>query len=85
MMAVEVETEPVFKAGTPKELFQKTPVFSASMGVAGIAWDIHPESGRFLMLSYSTTPDDGSTVENPDKINIVLNWFEELKQLAPVQ
>lgn len=55
------------------------------LGMGFIAWDIHPDSGRFLMLSYSTTPDDGSKVENPDKINIVLNWFEELKQRAPVE
>jgi serine/threonine-protein kinase len=41
MMAVEVETEPNFKAGSPKELFS---------GVYGRGYDVAPD-GRFVMIT----------------------------------
>jgi hypothetical protein len=44
---------------------------------------------RFLMIKASeTTADDSSsaeaTDEEPLKINIIVNWFEELKDKMPV-
>ncbi len=41
-------------------------------------WDISPDGKRFLMLK-------DAAVEGSRKINIVLNWFEELKQRVPVK
>jgi Tol biopolymer transport system component len=42
-----------------------------------------PDGKRFLMMKETgaTTSSD----EGPRKINIVLNWFEELKQRVPVK
>jgi pectate lyase len=42
---------------------------------------IHPDGKRFLMMKESgaTSPKG----EAPRKINIALNWFEELKQRMP--
>ena len=85
MMAVAVETEPIFNWETPEELFQRTLVTTYSMGLGFIAWDILPDNKRFLMLRPSTTTDEEATGENPRKINIVLNWFEELKQRVPLE
>ena len=80
-MAVPVETERQFKYGTPSILFRGTagkiigPVF---MDVTDYTyWDISPDGKRFLMLK-----DDPA--QAPRKINIVVNWFEELKQRVPV-
>ena len=84
LMAIAVETDPTFKPGMPKELFQRTPVYSTSMGLTGIGWDIHPVDKRFLMLKSSTATEDESTVTGPRKFNIVFNWFEELKGKMPV-
>jgi hypothetical protein len=42
------------------------------------SWDISPDGKRFLMLKEAEA-------EASRKINIVLNWFEELKQKAPVK
>jgi hypothetical protein len=83
LMVVEVEAEPTFKPGTPAVLLQRTPETSLTMGTSGISWDIHPD-GRFLMLKSATEPGSESTVEDSRKINIVLNFFEELKQKVPV-
>ena len=83
-MAVPVEAEPVFKAGKPRELFRGS-YYSASAGQAVLPmWDISPDGKRFLMMK-----EDASTgkpvAEGPRKINIVVNWFEELKQRVPVK
>jgi hypothetical protein len=36
------------------------------------------------MSGTGADPDDESTTESPRKINIVVNWFEELKERVPV-
>ena len=52
-------------------------------------WDLSPDGKRFLMMRESASTDENSTgagakEEKPRKINIVLNWFEELKERVPV-
>ncbi len=84
-MAVEVGTELAFKAGKPKFLFKGT-YFSSGAPFDYTYWDIHPDGKRFLMIKLP-----GSTGATPpaaapqSKINIVVNWFEELKQRVPVK
>jgi serine/threonine-protein kinase len=81
VMAVSVETGPAFSLGTPKALFRGTYVGSSPSG--GIAWDISPDGKRFLMMKEpQPTASAGGA---PMKINIVLNWFEELRQRVPVK
>jgi serine/threonine-protein kinase len=81
VMAVSVETEPTFKAGKPEPLFQAPPISFTIYD--GHIWDIHPEGKRFLMMKSPPGTEDESTPGIPRKINIVLNWFEELKQRVP--
>jgi serine/threonine-protein kinase len=76
-MAVPVETEPDFKPGKATVLFRGT--FPGYPGVDSpdfTYWDISPDGKRFLMLK-------PSAAEARRKINIVLNWLEELKQRVP--
>ena len=42
-----------------------------------------PDGKRFLMMKETGAPT--SSDGGPRKINIVLNWFEELKQRVPVK
>jgi hypothetical protein len=42
-------------------------------------YDVSPDGQRFLVLK----PSESAQVA-PTQINVVLNWFEELKQKAPV-
>jgi serine/threonine-protein kinase len=80
VMAVDVETEPIFDYGAPKILFQSQYVgFAYSEGTP---WDIHPDGKRFLMMKTTAAAD--AAVGRQTKINIVLNWFEELKERVPV-
>jgi serine/threonine protein kinase len=72
MMAVPVETGVSFTAGTPELLFEGR----FKLGVHGsLSYDVSAD-GRFLMI-------ERSREETTDRLHLVLNWFEELKRLAP--
>jgi eukaryotic-like serine/threonine-protein kinase len=77
VMAVPVETEPTFKPGKPTVLFQGTYI-----GANSTLWDISRDGKRFLMMKEGASTTAGET---PRKINIVLNWLEELKQRVPMK
>ena len=76
VMAVPVETEPVFMAGTPQSLSssqhrENTPIPT---------YDVASDGERFLMIA-----DAAPTDTEARKINVVLNWAEELTRLVPTE
>ena len=88
LMVVPVETEPEFKPGMPKVLLKRNPVISYTIGSSGISWDVSPDGKRFLMIKSPSSGISSSGIAfagDLRKINIVLNWFEELKQRVPLK
>jgi serine/threonine protein kinase/Tol biopolymer transport system component len=83
VMTVAVETGTAFSAATPEKLFSRTPYLGGG-STPGTPWDVHPDGKRFLMLKRAAAESDESAGGIPRKINIVLNWDEELKQRVPV-
>jgi serine/threonine protein kinase len=86
--SAKIETSPNLEPGKPEVLFEKTYYYdSAAVGISA-AWDIHPDGDRFLMIKPPPAADEesseASTTEEPRKIRIVTNWFEELKEKAPI-
>ena len=73
-MAVDVDTKSGFSAGKPRMLFEGPYVLSGGYPF----YDVSSDSQRFLMLK----PVEYQTAA-PTQINVVLNWFEELKRLVP--
>ena len=73
LWALTIETKPSIQAGTPRSLFNRVYDFNSN---SGETYDIHPKEGKFLLLSPSK--ENSST-----QIRIVLNWFSELRRLAP--
>jgi len=75
MMAVDIATQPGFTAGKPRMLFEgpylPTPATFPN-------YDVSPDGQRLLMLK----PIEQAQAA-PTQINVVLNWFEELKQKVP--
>jgi Tol biopolymer transport system component len=75
MMAVDIVTQAGFAAGKPRILFEgkyePSPLTNPN-------YDVSPDGQRFLMLRPSETEQTA-----PTQINVVLNWFEELKQKVP--
>ncbi len=76
MMAVDIATQPNFAAGKPRMLFEGK--YQPSPGTAP-NYDVSPDGQRFLMLKPVEQAQSA-----PTQINVVLNWFEELKRRVPV-
>jgi serine/threonine-protein kinase len=74
LMRVSVESGAVFRPGTPERLLDLSSEYSLS--AVGRNYDISRDGRRFLMTKAhapATRPE----------INVVVNWFEELKRLVP--
>jgi serine/threonine protein kinase len=79
IMAVSVKTDPTFSSESPRILFKGTYAF-----VFGVSqWDISRDGKRFLMMKGAEP--SASTATGPRRINIVVNWFEELRQRVPIK
>jgi serine/threonine-protein kinase len=76
MMAVDITAQPGFSAGRPKVLFEGPYLLSAANLPA---YDMSRDGQRFLMVK------EGPEEQAPTQINVVLNWFEELKRLVPTE
>ncbi len=71
-MAVSYSTNPKFSAELPKLLFE-----GDYLNVPGPSYDVSPDGRRFLLLKSSEEPS------RQTQLNVVTNWFEELKRKAP--
>jgi WD40-like Beta Propeller Repeat len=72
MMAVDIVMQPSFAAGKPRVLFEGRYELSPATTPN---YDVSPDGQRFLMLK----PNE-QEASAPTQINVVLNWFEELKR-----
>jgi dipeptidyl aminopeptidase/acylaminoacyl peptidase len=75
MMVVDVVTTPTVSAGKPRRLFEKRFQRSPSFWPN---YDVTPDGKRLLMIKRTEQAP-------PTQINVVLNWFEELKQRVPTR
>jgi serine/threonine protein kinase len=71
MIAVAIQTEPVFSIGKSKELFDVTQMFFPNRPVAN--YDVTPDGQKFIMVQ------NASFNPNITDLNIVLNWVSELE------
>ena len=74
MVAVAVKTEPRFEIVSREILFER---ISWPGSIFRTQYDIHPDGQRFLMI------EDQGIGESPRQINVTLDWFEEVRELAP--
>ena len=75
MMVVEVQSEPAFTSEGPQLVFE-VPYLTNQFGTSN--YDISPDGQRFLMIK-AAEEEEGQQ----GQINVVQNWFEELKRLVP--
>jgi serine/threonine-protein kinase len=73
-MAASFQSEPRFRVKSRQKLFESVHFWYTH---SGRQYDVHPASQRFLVLNMR------SVDEEMDNINVVLNWFEELKRRVP--
>ena len=82
VIAIPVNTAgPEFSWEAPKILFRGTYVASDTRtgSLEHHSWDIHPDGRRFLMMK-ETEPTASA---GQRKINVVVNWTEELNRRVP--
>ncbi len=84
VIRVTVETKPTFNAGKPETLFRGD-YLQLSQKIDAHPWDISPDGKRFLMMRTGKRTDEKKANSAAPKINIVLNWTEELKQRVPTK
>jgi eukaryotic-like serine/threonine-protein kinase len=75
IMVVAVETKPGLAAAKPKPLFEGQ--YEPSLYAFSANYDVSADGQRFLMLKSS---EQGTPAT---QINVVLNWFEDLKRRVP--
>jgi eukaryotic-like serine/threonine-protein kinase len=73
MIVVDVATSPDLTISQPRVLFEQRYAF-VSQTIPN--YDVSPDGQRFVMVK-----DDSAS----GRLNIVLNWFEELKHLVPTK
>ncbi len=78
LRSVDIITEPAF--GFSNE--QTLPVEGFTVVGGYRDYDMSPDGERLLMVFPADQPDTGEPAR--PQINIVLNWFEELKERVPV-
>ena len=76
MMSVDVTpSQGTLSASRPKMLFQGVYLPNPTLNAN---YDVSPDGQRFLMIRPTSAQESA-----PTQINIVLNWFEELKRRVP--
>ena len=75
-MAVSIQTTPVFRSSRPIELFEGPYISGTTIAAIATTYDVAPDGEHFLMM-------EGSEEQGGNQLHLVLNWFEELKRLAP--
>jgi hypothetical protein len=70
MMAVDVQTSPTFRSGTPQVLWE-------GRYEAGPHWDAAPDGKRFLMIKGAGDQSASGQMQ------VVTEWFDELRRRVP--
>jgi len=74
-----VEPGTTWRSSAPETLLDRPTPYHALW--SGRTYDISLDDQRFLMPDYGTTSNSNP---GPPRLIVVLNWFEELKRLVPV-
>ena len=72
MMVVDVSTSPELVLSPPRQLFEQRYAFGGSNTTPN--YDVTPDGQSFVMVK----DESGS-----GRLNVVLNWFDELTRLVP--
>ena len=79
LVVVDVQTEPSFTVGKPTPL----PIEGTIHPVAQRNYDVTPDGKQLLVVLPAASARTDSAARPTQQINIVLNWFEELKARVP--
>lgn len=70
-MSVAVQTQSEFRAEAPKLMFE-----GPYLNVPGVSYDVARDGQHFIMI------EENQKQFPTTQLNVVLNWFEELKRVS---
>jgi len=82
--AASISYEPALRIGPPRRLFEFGDYF---LGDYGRTWDLDASGQRFLMIRNPNATQAAAAARDDSErphIDVVVNWFEELKARVPV-
>jgi eukaryotic-like serine/threonine-protein kinase len=77
LLSVPVTPGAAFAPGRPDKVFESSGYLGGGAQGGGRTYDVAPDGRRFLMVK-STGPGEAP------QLVVVLNWFDELRRLAPI-
>ena len=87
MSTVSVSYQPTLRIGAVQQLFRGQYWWGVAgpSGLLGRAWDVDRRGDRFLMVKMPGAVAPGSVQDAPPpiRLNVVLNWLNEVKARAP--
>jgi hypothetical protein len=81
-VSVSITTKPKFTVGSPVLIPRGFTEGNAASGMR--SYDVSPDAQRFIGVVGASDPGRAAAVAGP-QLDVVANWFEELKQKAPVK
>lgn len=84
LLVVKIEeTATTLNVGAPTKLFDDSYRLDTGGAAGGMAnYDISPDGKRFVFVE---EPQTNAPAGPPVRLQVVLNWFDELKRRAPVK
>ena len=81
LIAVDIRTAPSFSVGKPAPL----PIDGTVHPLAQRNYDVTPDGKQFVVILPVSSGATDATRRPTQQINVVLNWFEELKTRVPIK
>ncbi len=84
LTAAPVQYDPL-RVGNQRKLFRGRYWWGVAgpEGQVGRAWDVDPKNDRFLMITLQQTSGADTAPAPQPEVNVVLNWFDELRRRVP--
>ena len=79
MMAVDIDDGGSFRVGAPHELFTLQDARFSIESIPVRSYDVYPDGKHFIV----SLPENQTGPQAVARLNVVLNWFDELKRRVP--
>ncbi len=82
IQAIPIQTDPTLERGNPVEGFVGHPISLSTNGIP--LYDVTPDGARLLRSIPASLVAATEVGDDYRRVNVILNWFEELKERVPV-
>ena len=84
MQAMDIQTEPTLRRTSSVDGFDSVGDWAGFTAEGIPRYDVTADGARLLGAVAATVDTDTEAVDDYRRVNVILNWFEELKERVPV-